>query len=240
MQSDRSTQELAALDVAVETRDNEAIKRETPRVRQVLEEVFREFVSIVTVELQSGDIAFIEAYDVTHSVSGRQNKRSERVDTKSQGVNPSTNASNIKLSDYLNVVKGTHQSILSENVLEKIGETRNPAGYYTGKAKFSATDNTEATSGTEAEGATAFTLDSIPKKAQDYLRRVRGQTAAAIQQTLSMPFAARQEVLKPATGSKGRLKPLHSLQNRHLSSIVNSFLHDKRGRYAIILLCKCK
>lgn len=47
-------------------------------------------------------------------------------------------------------------------------------------------------------GATAFTLDSIPKKAQDYLRRVRGQTAAAIQQTLSMPFAARQEVLKPA------------------------------------------
>ncbi len=52
--------------------------------------------------------------------------------------------------------------------------------------------------GTEAEGATAFTLDSIPKKAQDYLRRVRGQTAAAIQQTLSMPFAARQEVLKPA------------------------------------------
>ena len=50
----------------------------------------------------------------------------------------------------------------------------------------------------EAEGATAFTLDSIPKKAQDYLRRVRGQTAAAIQQTLSMPFAARQEVLKPA------------------------------------------
>lgn len=50
----------------------------------------------------------------------------------------------------------------------------------------------------EAEGTTAFTLDSIPKRAQDYLRRVRGQTAAAIQQTLSMPFAARQEVLKPA------------------------------------------
>ena len=50
----------------------------------------------------------------------------------------------------------------------------------------------------EAGGTTAFTMDSIPKKAQDYLRRVRGQTAAAIQQTLSMPFAARQEVLKPA------------------------------------------
>nr|DAH79820.1 MAG TPA: hypothetical protein [Caudoviricetes sp.] len=64
-------------------------------------------------------------------------------------------------------------------------------------AKFSAAANVFE-SGTEAEGATAFTLDSIPKKAQDYLRRVRGQTAADIQQTLSMPFAARQEVLKPA------------------------------------------
>ena len=50
----------------------------------------------------------------------------------------------------------------------------------------------------EAGGTTAFTLDSIPKKAQDYLCRVCGQTAAAIQRTLSMPFAARQEVLKPA------------------------------------------
>ena len=330
----------------------------------------REFVSIVTVEQRSGDIASLEAYDVTHSVSGRQNKRSERVDTKSQGVNPSTNASNIKISDFLNVVKNTHQSVLSQNVLDEIGEERNPAGYYTGKAKFSADDTTAtpqendktalayfgrtykwsetgyvllngarldfsgrheggsggyrsvdhrdiidalgedygggdytggmvrfmqegnirispesgginlavmptkaqmdslsdfiskergevildiddasgntissteyprgthankvlqdirnyfndgtlpevsnapsvsqfrysvaeeaAESDAEAEGTTAFTLDSIPKKAQDYLRRVRGQTAAAIQQTLSMPFAARQEVLKPA------------------------------------------
>lgn len=326
----------------------------------------REFVSIVTVEQRSGNIASLEVYDVTHSVSGRQNKRSERVDTKSQGVNPSTNASNIKISDFLNVVKNTHQSVLSKNVLDEIGEERNPAGYYTGKAKFSADGDTAtpqendkaalayfgrtykwsetgyvllngarldfsgrheggsggyrsvdhrdiidalgedygggdysggmvrfmqegnirispesgginlavmptkaqmdslsdfiskergevildiddasgntissteyprgthankvlqdirnyfndgtlpevsnapsvsqfrysvAESDTEAEGTTAFTLDSIPKKAQDYLRGVRGQTAAAIQQTLSMPFAARQEVLKPA------------------------------------------
>ena len=40
-----STQELAALDVAVEIRDNAAIEAETPRVRQVLEEVFREEIA---------------------------------------------------------------------------------------------------------------------------------------------------------------------------------------------------
>lgn len=40
-----STQELAALDVAVETQDNTAIEAETPRVRQVLEEVFREEIA---------------------------------------------------------------------------------------------------------------------------------------------------------------------------------------------------
>ena len=115
----------------------------------------REFVSIVTVEQRSGDIASLEAYDVTHSVSGRQNKRSERVDTKSQGVNPSTNASNIKISDFLNVVKNTHQSVLSQNVLDEIGEERNPAGYYTGKAKFSA-DGSTATPQENDKAALAY------------------------------------------------------------------------------------
>lgn len=73
--------------------------------------------------------------------------------------------------------------------------------------KFSAAEDTEeedarlAAEEAAKEPPTVYenlTMDSIPKKAQDYLRRVRGQTAAAIQQTLSMPFAARQEVLKPA------------------------------------------
>ena len=45
----------------------------------------REFVAIVTVEERDGSVADIEAYDVTHSISGRQ-KRSKQADTKSQGV----------------------------------------------------------------------------------------------------------------------------------------------------------
>ena len=68
--------------------------------------------------------------------------------------------------------------------------------------KFSAAEDAqEATAEAAKEPPMVYeslTMDSIPKKAQDYLRRVRGQTAAAIQQTLSMPFAARQEVIKPA------------------------------------------
>lgn len=53
--------------------------------------------------------------------------------------------------------------------------------------KFSAAEDV-AESDASAEGAAAFTLDSIPKKAQDYLRRVHGQTAAA---AAAVPPAAR-------------------------------------------------
>ena len=62
----------------------------------------REFVAIVTVEERSGEISGIEAYDVTHAVSGRQ-KNSSRADTKSQGVNPSTTAK-ISITDFLYTV----------------------------------------------------------------------------------------------------------------------------------------
>lgn len=100
----------------------------------------REFVAIVTVEEYNGNISGIEVYDVAHAVSGRQKNRSERVDTKSQGFYPSTNASIISIADFLDVVNSTHQSILSEDVLERLGEQRNPGGYYTGRVKFSVDD----------------------------------------------------------------------------------------------------
>ncbi len=96
----------------------------------------REFVAIITVEQYDGNVSGIEVYDVAHAVSGRQ-KRGERVDTKSQGFYPSTNASTVSVSDFLKIVKETHQSILSEDVLSYFGEDRNPGGYYTDKAKFS-------------------------------------------------------------------------------------------------------
>ena len=96
----------------------------------------REFVAIVTAEQINGNIAGVEVYDVAHAVSGRQ-KNSSQADTKSQRVY-SIKAAKISISDLLQIVNSTHQSILSEDVLQKFGEQRNPQGDYTGKVKFSA------------------------------------------------------------------------------------------------------
>ena len=103
----------------------------------------REFVAIVTAEQINGNIAGVEVYDVAHAVSGRQ-KNSSQADTKSQRVY-SIKAAKISISDLLQIVNSTHQSILPEDVLQKFGEQRNPQGDYTGKAKFSASaDQTSA------------------------------------------------------------------------------------------------
>lgn len=95
----------------------------------------REFVSIVTVEQRSGEITGVESYDVTHAVSGRQ-KNSSQADTKSQGVYP-IKAANTSIDSLIQNVNSTHQSILSDDVLKHLGETRNPNGDYTNRVKFS-------------------------------------------------------------------------------------------------------
>lgn len=95
----------------------------------------REFVAIVTVEQRSGNISGLESYDVTHSVSGRQ-KNSSQADTKSQGVYP-IKAAKISIADFLSIVNSTHQSILSDDVLQHFRESRNPNGDYSGRVKFS-------------------------------------------------------------------------------------------------------
>ena len=74
-------------------------------------------------------------FDVTHALGGRQNKSSQ-ADTKSQGIIP-IKAAPITIAKLLKIVNGTHQSILSDDVLTHLNETRNPKGDYTGKVKFS-------------------------------------------------------------------------------------------------------
>ncbi len=98
----------------------------------------REFIAVITVEQHSGDIDSFELYDVAHAVSGRQ-KKSSQVDTKSQGVNP-IKAATISISNLLQIVNSTHQSILSEDVLKHLGEQRNSKGSYFDKVLFSDRD----------------------------------------------------------------------------------------------------
>lgn len=99
----------------------------------------REFVAVVTVEQRTDTVAEIDVYDITHAVSGRQ-KRGKQVDTESQGVNPSMLASKINIADFLQSVNSTYRSILSENVLNKIGESKSADGYYTGRVRYSYAD----------------------------------------------------------------------------------------------------
>lgn len=143
----------------------------------------REFAAVVTVEQRSGNVAGIEVYDVTHALSGRQ-KRSERVGTKPQGVYPSTNASSkITVADFLQIVNGTHQSILSQDVLEHFGETKNPGGYYTNQAKFTA--------------AQQRFRDALPERAAEYVARTENTLVRRLADNLSVPETAKRETLRP-------------------------------------------
>jgi len=98
----------------------------------------REFIAVVTVEQHTNNIDSFELYDVAHAVSGRQ-KNGSQVDTKSQGVYP-IKATTISIADLLTIVNDTHQSILSDDVLSRLGQTRNPDGAYSDKVLFSQRD----------------------------------------------------------------------------------------------------
>nr|DAO94704.1 MAG TPA: hypothetical protein [Caudoviricetes sp.] len=141
----------------------------------------REFVAIVTAEQINGNIAGVEVYDVAHAVSGRQ-KNSSQADTKSQRVY-SIKAAKISISDLLQIVNSTHQSILPEDVLQKFGEQRNPQGDYTGKAKFSSQDGRYR--------------DLMGEKAAQYVRRLESGLVNELAENLSVPGQAKREVLRP-------------------------------------------
>lgn len=143
----------------------------------------REFAAVVTVEQRSGNVAGVEVYDVTHALSGRQ-KRSERAGTKPQGVYPSTNASSkITVADFLQIVNGTHQSILSQDVLDHFGEMKNPGGYYSNQAKFTASQQRFR--------------DALPERAAEYVARTENTLVRRLADNLSVPETAKRETLRP-------------------------------------------
>ena len=160
----------------------------------------REIVAIVTVEQRSGNITGLDTFDVTHAVSGRQ-KRSEQADTKSQGVYPIKLTSTITIADLLSKVNSTYRSILSEDVLQAIGESRPVGGHYSERVKFSLADEAENVSEEKPEEdapeAKPDLRSSMPRKAAEMLKRTERELLWAIADRLSVPKLAGREYLTP-------------------------------------------
>ena len=118
---------------------------------------------------------------VTHAVSGRQ-KNSSQADTKSQSMR-SIKAAKISVADFLQTVNGTHQSILSEDVLRHFEQQRNPKGDYAGQVKFTA--------------AQQRFRDALPERAAEYVARTENTLVRRLADNLSVPETAKRETLRP-------------------------------------------
>lgn len=96
-------------------------------------------VAIVTVEQHTDRVTGIDYVDIAHSINGRLNTKKEgsRSSTRETGTNPATASFSISIADFLKIVNDTHRSILSEDVLSRLGEIKSPDGYYSDKTLFS-------------------------------------------------------------------------------------------------------
>ena len=101
----------------------------------------REFIAVIMVE-QYNNIVDIETYDVAHSISGRQRKSSRLAQSHRVWLTR-TSVTNINISDFLEIVNETYQSVLSDDILEHFEETRNADGYYSDGVKYSVKEKTE-------------------------------------------------------------------------------------------------
>ena len=102
-----------------------------------------ETIVISTIEQRSGRVKNVELYDVDHSVSGRNKKRSDSGkphDVTERTPIHLTASDTISIAELLENINRTFQSILSEDVLRHFGEARNPAGYYADRVLFQARD----------------------------------------------------------------------------------------------------
>lgn len=91
----------------------------------------------VTVDRYTGNLLGTQVYDALHSANGRKIKKDSGVSLKSlQGLSL-LSTDTISVEDLLPIVKSTHQSLLSDDVLAHYGEEKNPEGYYYQRAKYS-------------------------------------------------------------------------------------------------------
>ncbi len=105
----------------------------------------RLIMPIITVDVFTEKIKDIEFKDLVHALNGRIIRKSDSAGTKPQAwqeiLRTLENRSTISIADFLEVVKRTAQSILSDDVLRHFGEERNPEGHYADKVLFSTSGN---------------------------------------------------------------------------------------------------
>ena len=134
----------------------------------------RKFIAIVTVEGRSGKILDVLAYDVVHSVSGRQKSNDRPVSTEEQGVYPSTSiVATVSIAHFLTLVNSTYKSILSEDVLHALGEVRPDGGYYSDRVRFSKKKVKQDLDGVEKAEQDAETADEMMDEIGDDVRLSR-------------------------------------------------------------------
>ena len=139
-------------------------------------------VAIITVEEHTSKVVDIGYVDITHSVNGRflGKKRDSRSSTREPryGLDEAalaTAISKISIADFLGIVNMTHRSILSDDVLARLGNTRPADGHYSGKVLFSLPNQEDIS--TRSLLANAFESVAQDEKEQEKLAEYKAQIA---------------------------------------------------------------
>lgn len=104
-------------------------------------------IAMLTVEIRSGNIVGIDVYDQIHAGSVRKRRSMEGLEAKQAAPKGGTRHTcffiyyyaRITMPEFREIVKGTHQSLLSADVLSHFGEERNRNGAFANKARFPTT-----------------------------------------------------------------------------------------------------
>ncbi len=141
--------------------------------------------AIITVEQHTNKVERIDTIDLAHAFNGRLvKKEGSESSTRERGYAnsalPAITTFKASIADVLKIVNTTHQSILSDDVLKALGETRNPEGYYAPRVKFSASPKNEKNSSTENEN-----LTTIRNLNEDDLEALYGSARIPVQELLT-------------------------------------------------------
>ncbi len=147
----------------------------------------RQVVAVITVEQRSNTVTGIESYDVAHAINGRKTGSQEaaggsQADTRSQGVNPikaaggseaGASTATVSVADFLDLVKNTHRSILSDDVLNRLNLERPADGYYTDRVRHSVdnaateTDSNQSLQSDQQSESKTDSADAAVEKEQE-------------------------------------------------------------------------